>query len=214
MSRNRFTVQGVYPSYDFLEEPIAPTMFHVELYRLDVDNLSTPLGKIWVEIDDVFLDHSSDSEEAVAEKLEELGYITRPKTQEDELAALKKDRWDTISAIRDALETRGFPYQGATFDSDERSVLRIILSSVSAQVAKSQGHDMNITWTLADNSTMDLTTDDLIAMPLALTQYMMGLHQYARTLRDQINTATTPAEVRQCVWEGYEDPVSEDQGDE
>ncbi len=210
MSRIRFIVHEILPTINTDpeggDEHISPTACHVELYRLDMNNVSYPLGKTWAHIDGVYYDYTHEVYQKITEYLVEQKLMDAPvSTEEDPLAELRAIRWGDIAAIRDGLETRGFPYLGVWFDSDERSVTRINTAAQAAIAATLQNTDLTVTWVTADNSTIDLTREQILGMPVAFALYGNELHRKARELRDRINAALSPEEIDACIWEGIEE---------
>jgi hypothetical protein len=69
-----------------------------------------------------------------------------------------------------------------------------------AMLAQAGGQPFSIDWTLADNTVRTLSGADMIAVGQALGQHVAACHIKARALREQINAATTVAEVEAVVW--------------
>lgn len=109
----------------------------------------------------------------------------------------KEVKWNAIKNLRDSIESSGCPFNGSILDSDERSVIKLNSAVQSAQV---YGENFSIDWTMQDNSVMTLSYADMLAVPLALASWSNYLHQYARELKEQINSATTVQEVMAVEW--------------
>lgn len=107
------------------------------------------------------------------------------------LEDLKASKIAQINALRDQKETEGFTYLGHVWDSDERSVTRIYGAVMAAQAAIAAGapEAFSITWTFADNSTAELTAEQMIGAPVAMAARADALHQYARTLKQTVAEA-------------------------
>lgn len=109
-----------------------------------------------------------------------------------------------INSQRDAAELSGFSYLGKQFDSDPRSIMRLYGAALAAQAALLSNavlpKDKFVTWTCADNTTVDITYEEAIAIPLAMAQVSNMLHIKARTLKDQINSAKDTIEVGAVKW--------------
>lgn len=131
---------------------------------------------------------------------DEEGYPRLAHPPEPTLEQVKELKWVEIKKERDAREAGGFNYKGAIFDSDSKSVERITSAVLAAQAAKSAGSKLQVEWTVADNSRMTLTTDDLLAIPLAMAQFASALHATARELHDSIFAATTAEAVGAIEW--------------
>lgn len=102
-----------------------------------------------------------------------------------------------INAARDAEELAGFTAYGKTFDSDKTSQQRIMIAANTAQVV---GSSFTIDWTCADNSVITLDYAQMLGLPVIMAQAGNALHQKARTLKAQIDAATTLEEINAVVW--------------
>jgi len=101
---------------------------------------------------------------------------------------------------RHARETAGFSYQDKVFDSDPRAVQRLTTAAIAAQSALATNSPFEIEWTAADNSTVTLNATELLGMPVALATHAASLHNTARQLKGQIESATTVEEVESIQW--------------
>lgn len=109
-------------------------------------------------------------------------------------------QWAAIKAARDAAEYGGFTFNGGRYDSDTVSVQRINGAVSMALIAQGAGQSFSIDWTLADNSVATLAGADVINLGMTLGQFVNGVHEKARQLRDQIDAATTVAAVGAIAW--------------
>jgi hypothetical protein len=109
----------------------------------------------------------------------------------------KADQWAAIKAAREAAEYGGFAWDGSMFDSDANSQSRI---QGGVQLANTVGSTFSIDWTLADNTVRTLSAADMVNVGLALGQHVETQFSKARTLRAQIEAATTAAEVVAVNW--------------
>lgn len=116
------------------------------------------------------------------------------------LDASKALKWAAIKAARDAAEYGGFTFNGGTYDSDTVSVQRINGAVSMALIAQGAGQSFSIDWTRADNSVATLAGADVINLGMTLGQFVNGVHEKARQLRDQIDAATTVAAVGAIAW--------------
>ena len=105
-----------------------------------------------------------------------------PRTLDD----LKTQKWNEIKAERDQLEFGGFEFEGNIYDSDQISQGRI-LGATSAGLSQ--------VWTLADNTTVNLTADQLVQIYQALQTHTASVHQRGRIAREVIMSATTKEDV-------------------
>lgn len=102
------------------------------------------------------------------------------------LEEAKQQKWDAIKLQRNKLEFGGFIYLGKKFDSDQISQVRIIAAVMLAQP---------ITWTLADDSAIDLDKDQLIGLGNSLANHVNSTHARGRLARQLIELAQTHEEV-------------------
>lgn len=188
---------------------VAPTHFQVELHSLSMDGVKVLFGQVSVTLnnaDDLTGENYAEIQRILVER-NLLSSSAPSPTVGDAAEALEAERairWEAVASIRDGLETKGFPYMGHWFDSDERSAARINTSAIAAIAATMMAVEFSTEWTVADNSTVTLTRDQIIGLPVAFVTYGASLHEKARVLRARIAAATTIPEVRMCVWEGVE----------
>ena len=102
------------------------------------------------------------------------------------LSEIKAQKWDEIKSERDSLEFGGFEFEGGVYDSDRVSQGRIM-------GAASAGVDQ--TWTLADNTTAELSASQLQQLYAALQAHIAGVHERGRIARQLIFKAETREQV-------------------
>ena len=115
-----------------------------------------------------------------------------PRTLND----IKLAKWLTIKRARSSAEFGGFTWDGSPFDSDAISQSRIQGAVQLAAMAPG----FTIDWTLANNSVRNLNGEDMANVGAALGMHVATQHAKARTLRSQIEAATTVAEVDAVTW--------------
>ena len=120
-----------------------------------------------------------------------------PKPNLEELKFAKRAE---INAARDAAEQGGFFYMGKIFDSDIVSCIRIQGAAQSMQAASMVEEVPSITWTCKDNSTIELTAQELLGLSVALAEWSNQCHQKATTLKTQIENATSQEELEKITW--------------
>lgn len=127
--------------------------------------------------------------------------IPEPKPeQEPTIEELKLIKRSEINAARDAAEQGGFEYMGKTFDSDQVSCQRI--STAAQAMSLMPASDENkITWTCQDNSTIELTAQELVGLVVALAQHSNTCHEKATALKAKIEAAQTAEELENITWE-------------
>ena len=99
---------------------------------------------------------------------------------------LKAQKWSEIKSERDSLEFGGFEFEGGVYDSNQVSQGRIMGAS-------SSGVDQ--TWTLADNTTVELSASQLQQLYAALQAHIASVHERGRIARAAIESAVTKEEV-------------------
>lgn len=110
---------------------------------------------------------------------------------------VRAECWTRIKADREAAEFGGFEWNGMRFDSDMTSQMRIIGAT---QLASIIGENFSITWTLADNTTVELNGEQMGQIGAALGLHVNGVHTKGRILRDQIDTASNVEDLRNIAW--------------
>lgn len=105
-----------------------------------------------------------------------------PRSIED----IKAQKWAEIKSQRNQLEVGGFEFEGGIYDSDQVSQGRIMGAAMA-------GADQ--TWTLANNSTVNLTASQLQQLYAALQEHISSIHERSRIAREKIENAQTVAEV-------------------
>lgn len=116
------------------------------------------------------------------------------------LAELKAQQWELVKRDRQASEFGGFTWDGSSFDSDLISQSRIQGAAQLATISASQGAPFSIDWTLADNSVRTLTGMDMVSVGIAMGTHIATQHAIGRALREQIEAATTFADVVMVTW--------------
>lgn len=103
-----------------------------------------------------------------------------------ELSDVRQAMWNRIKSERDGLEFGGFEYKGNVYDSDQVSQGRIMGAAAAG---------VDQVWTLANNTTVTLTGDELKELYEALQMHVAALHERGRIARYNIDVAMTPQEV-------------------
>lgn len=102
------------------------------------------------------------------------------------LDEIKSQKWTEIKSQRDQLEFGGFEFDGNIYDSNQVSQGRI-LGAASAGVDQ--------TWTLANNTTVNLTASQLQQLYVALQAHIAGVHERGRIARQLVFEAKTREQV-------------------
>lgn len=155
----------------------------------------TPYADIAKELGWTITIDESQTETAYDGSLWERGFAPQKS-----LDKLKLEKRAEINAARDAAEQGGFFYMGKTFDSDVVSCIRIQGAAQSMQAAAMAEDVPTITWTCQDNSTIELTAQELMGLSVALAEWSNTCHQKATMLKAQIEAATSKEELENITW--------------
>lgn len=107
------------------------------------------------------------------------------------LDQVKADKWALVKSERDAIEVSGFEYDGNIYDSDTISQSRII---AAAQLG------VPTVWTLKDNTTIELTAQQLKELSQSLALHITSLHERARIARQLINQAENIEQIESITF--------------
>ena len=113
-----------------------------------------------------------------------------------DIALAQGRKWAEMKLARDAEEFGGLVFQGNTYDTDALSQQRIQGASQLATLDAIT----EIDWTTADNTTVTLTKSDVINLGVALGAHITTAHERGRIVRQQIEAATTEAELEAITW--------------
>lgn len=116
------------------------------------------------------------------------------------LQEAKDARWAELLIERAAREFSTFTWDGSVFDCDSESQTRIIGSATLAIIASMTAQPFSIDWTLADDTVRALSGPDMLNVGAALGAHVTAVHDTSRALHDQIEAATTNAQVEAVVW--------------
>ena len=98
---------------------------------------------------------------------------------------------------RDAEEVKPIKYQGNVYDYDDKARDRINAAIIALEA---QGEKANIEWTLADNTSVIVTADDLRMVIANVAIRSNQLHVKYRTLKEQVLACKSLKELEQIVW--------------
>jgi len=114
------------------------------------------------------------------------------------LGELQDAKWEVIKLDRASHETGTFQWNGHTIDAD---MARLNGAATSVMIAQAAGYTYSNVWTLADNTMIPVTGQDIFAMGLALDAHVSACHARGRALRQLIYSCTTKEEVEAITWE-------------
>ena len=113
-------------------------------------------------------------------------YETRQWIDNRTLDEIKAQKWVEIKSQRDQLEFGGFEFDGGIYDSDQVSQSRVMGAAVAG---------VDQVWTLADNTTVELSASQLQQLYAALQAHIASVHERGRIARQLIFEAETKEQV-------------------
>ena len=113
-------------------------------------------------------------------------YITEQWIDPRLLDEVKAQKWIEIKLQRDRLEFAGFTFEGNTYDSDQVSQSRIMGATIAG---------VDQVWTLADNTTVELSASQLQQLYATLQAHIASAHERGRIARQLIFEADTKEQV-------------------
>ena len=113
-------------------------------------------------------------------------YITKQWIDQRSLDEIKTQKWVEIKSQRDQIEFGGFEFEGNIYDSNQVSQGRIMGAA---------GAGIDQTWTLANNTTVELTAQQLKELYAALQAHIASVHERGRIARQLIYESETKEQV-------------------
>ena len=113
-------------------------------------------------------------------------YTTKQWIDPRTLDEIKTQKWAEIKSQRDPLEFGGFEFEGNVYDSDQVSQGRIMGAALAG---------IDQVWTLANNTTVELSATQLQQLYAALQAHIASVHERGRIARLAIESAETKEEV-------------------
>lgn len=163
-------------------------VFGIEKYDEAVEFIKQNEGTTIVEVEPIIDDENI---------IRQYQLVELPKPSLEELKIIKRAE---INAARDEAEQGGFSYMGKMFDSDQVSCLRMTAAAQAMSLLPASD-DSTITWTCQDNSTIDLTAQELVGLVVALATWSNTCHEKATALKAQIDAAKTAEELEKITWD-------------
>ena len=108
-----------------------------------------------------------------------------------DLTGAKREAWIRVKLSREADECGTFTWSDNTFQCDEHSQRKLILTMQRALIDSS----LSMAWTLADNTVKTFSSADYLNIGTAMSTHMNACHVKAKDLRTKINAATTQDEL-------------------
>lgn len=113
-----------------------------------------------------------------------------------DLSEYKEMKILELKGIRDQKEVEDILVNNNLFDYDEKARERISAAIIALDLT--QG---TITWTLADNTNVEVTSSDLKYVVAMVAQRSNALHVKYRELKEQVESAQTKEEVESVTWD-------------
>ena len=113
-------------------------------------------------------------------------YTTKQWIDPRSLDEIKAQKWAEIKSQRDRLEFGGFEFEGNIYDSDQVSQGRIMGAALAG---------VDQVWTLADNTTVELSASQLHQLYATLQAHIASAHERGRIARLAIDNALTKEDI-------------------
>ena len=113
-----------------------------------------------------------------------------------DLGVAKQNKWNEIKGFREAQEFGTFDWGGYTFQCNDVSQRRI---QGAVQLAMLDS-TLTLDWTLADNTVQTFNASEFEAIGQALAAHVSACHVKARTLRAEIDAATSEEQIAAVTW--------------
>ena len=108
-----------------------------------------------------------------------------------DLTGAKREAWIRVKLSREADECSTFTWDSNTFQCDEHSQRKLMLTMQRALIDSS----LSMAWTLADNTVKTFSSADYLNIGTAMSTHIDACHVKAKDLRIKINAATTQDEL-------------------
>lgn len=117
-------------------------------------------------------------------------------TDAELLASAKPAKIAELKAERDSKEVEPITYNGNSYDYDDKARERINAAIIALDVQTAQAKAVaSLDWTTADNADVSVTADDLRCVIASVAQRSNALHIAYRVAKENIEQATTVADV-------------------
>jgi hypothetical protein len=106
-----------------------------------------------------------------------------------------KFTWNRAKKYRELKLAGGFSWGTYTFDSDPNSQQLIQGATIAAQIAVTANLPFSKTWTLADNTTLVVNSNDMFLIAKALGDFIEKCYIAGQQFRNTIELATNTDEI-------------------
>ena len=111
---------------------------------------------------------------------------------------LKKAKLQSLKSERDYKEVEPIIYNGHAYDYDEKARDRINAAIIALEA---QGETATIAWTLADNTNVNVTANDLRMVIASVAIRSNALHVAYRTAKEKVNACSSKDELDKIILE-------------
>jgi hypothetical protein len=111
------------------------------------------------------------------------------------LADYQAQKRAAVNNLKNQKQNGEAPTPFGAVDNDDSSKIKINGAVTMAMLAVQQSAAFSVDWTMADNSVVTLDAPSMMLMGEAAGQYVAAIHERARVLKEQIEAATTMAEL-------------------
>lgn len=119
-----------------------------------------------------------------------------PELEKPTFEELKQQKIQELKWERDRKEVEPIAYNGHVYDYDDKARDRINAAIIALDL---QGEKATIEWTLADNSNVTVTADDLRAVIGAVAVRSNTLHVAYRTTKEQVEVCESEKDLEKIV---------------
>ena len=119
-----------------------------------------------------------------------------PELEKPTFEELKQQKIQELKWERDRKEVEPIAYNGHVYDYDDKARDRINAAIIALDL---QGEKATIEWTLADNSNVTVTADDLRAVIGAVAVRSNTLHVAYRTAKEQVEVCESEKDLEKIV---------------
>ena len=111
---------------------------------------------------------------------------------------IKRRKREELKDARDLAEIEPIEYNGNLYDYDEKARDRINAAIIALEQF---GSNATLKWTMADNTSVEITASDLRNVITAVAVRSNALHIKYRQLKELIDIATTYEELNEITWD-------------
>jgi hypothetical protein len=120
--------------------------------------------------------------------------------RKDTFTFIKRAKWDSVKLIAKARDAANITVGAHEFEADVESRAVLMQAVTIAQLAVADGLSFSVELDKANGSSVTVDAGQLKAIIRAIHTRTESIRATARSLRAQIQAATTPAEVEAVQW--------------